>query len=146
MFLNFYKGIIRSYDFILKIFFTLFILIVYRMGTFIPVIGINMQLLKEYMMGSSIGGSILGFIDLFSAGSLSQCTLFALGISPAITASIVMQLAGFSIPIIEELSKEGEYGKTIINYYTRILALILSIFYSFGYAVYLESIPGIDSK
>jgi hypothetical protein len=88
----------------------------------------NIQLLKEYMMGQSVGGSILGFIDLFSAGSLSQCTLFALGISPAITASIVMQLAGFSFPAIEELTKEGEYGKVIINYYTRILSLILSLY------------------
>ena len=143
MFANLYRNITLSYGFIKKLFFTFFVLIVYRLGTFIPVIGINIELLKEYMMGQSIGGSILNFIDLFSAGSLSQCTLFALGISPAITASIVMQLAGFSIPAIEELTKEGEYGKTIINYYTRILALLLSIFYSIGYAVYLESIPGI---
>jgi preprotein translocase subunit SecY len=136
-------GLYKNTDFFKKLLFTLFVLIVYRMGTFIPVVGINVQILKEYITNSSIAGGLLDFLDLFSAGSLSQCALFALGIGPAITASIIMQLAGFSIPKIEALTKEGEYGRTIINHYTRILALCLSVFYSLGYAVYLESIPGV---
>lgn len=123
--------------------FTLFVLIVYRIGVCIPVSGINIYLLKEYMKDSNVAGGFFSYIDLFSAGSLSQCTLFALGISPSITASIVMQLAGFTVPSIEALSKEGEYGRAIIGRYTRYLSLVLSVVYSLGYAFYLESIPGI---
>lgn len=126
-----------------KIAFTLFILIVYRIGTFIPVAGINIYLLKDYMKDPNVAGGLFNFIDLFSAGSLSQCTLFALGIGPSITAGIIMQFAGFTIPSIEALSKEGEFGKAIINRYTRYLSLALAVAYSFGYALYLESIPNV---
>jgi len=134
---------LRFSDFIYKLFFTFFVLVVYRLGSFIPVVGINVSLLKEYMGNASIAGGLFGFIDLFSAGNLSQCTLFALGIGPAITASIIMQFAGFSIPMIEMLNKEGAYGRAIINRYTRFLTLGLSVMYSVGYSFYLESIPGV---
>ncbi len=136
-------NIFRVTDLTKRLLFTLFVLVVYRIGTFIPVAGINGHLLGEYMRDSNIAGSLLNFIDLFSAGSLSQCTLFALGIGPAITASIIMQVAGLTIPTIEALSKEGEYGKAIISRYTRYLSLGLSVMYSIGYASYLQSIPGL---
>jgi preprotein translocase subunit SecY len=143
MIINTIKGLWHKTNLFGKLLFTLSVLIVYRLGTFIPVIGINVSLLKEYMQSSSIASGIFGFIDLFSAGNLSQCTLFALGIGPAITASIIMQLAGFSFPTIQSLSKEGEYGKEIINRYTRYLTLVLSVIYSIGLALYFQSIPGI---
>jgi len=137
------KKIFRGTDLLYKLFFTLFVLIVYRIGSFIPVAGINIATLKEYMENSSVAGGVFNYIDLFTAGSLSQCTLFALGIAPAITASIFMQVAGFSIPYIEMLNKEGEYGRAIIGRYIRFLSLGLAVVYSIGYAFMLESIPNI---
>ena len=141
--INMLGSLWRNTDLFYKLLFTLFVVTVYRLGTFISVVGINVSVLKSYMENSSVAGSLLGFIDLFTAGNLSQCTLFGLGIMPSITASIVMQLAGYSIPAIEELGKEGEYGRTIIGKYTRFLAFGLSLVYSVGFAFYLESIPGI---
>jgi preprotein translocase subunit SecY len=136
------KNIFKTTEFINKLLFTLFILFIYRVGMHIPIPGINLVLLKDYMQNSgSIASSIFNFIDLFSGGSLATCALFALGISPAISASILMQFFGFSIPYLEMLNKEGEYGRAIIGRYTRLLALIISIVQSFGYAFYLESLP-----
>ena len=136
-------NIFKIPDLLKRLGFTLFVLIMYRIGTFIPVSGINIYMLKQYMQDSSIAGGLLGFIDLFSAGNLSQCTLFALGVGPAITASIIMQVAGLTLPSIQALSKEGEYGKSIINRYSRYLSLLLAIVYSFGFSSFLQSIPGI---
>ena len=141
--INAIKGVLKHSDLLPKLGFTLLVMIVYRIGSFIPVIGINFYALKEYMSGGSVTGGILNFIDLFSAGGLSNGTLFALGVGPAITASIFMQIAGFSIPSIQALSKEGEYGRSIINRYVRYISFGLSIIYSFGYAILLESNPGI---
>jgi preprotein translocase subunit SecY len=136
------KNILKITDFINKLLFTLFILFIYRVGMHIPIPGINLVLLKDYMQNSgSIASSIFNFIDLFSGGSLATCALFALGISPSISASILMQFFGFSIPYLEMLNKEGEYGRAIIGRYTRLLALAISIVQSFGYAFYLESLP-----
>ncbi len=122
-----------------KILFTLGVLIIYRLGTFIPVIGVNVPMLGEYMKKATAVGGLLSYLDVFSGGALSQATLFALGIMPFITASIMMQILGMSVPYFEQLLKEGEYGRKIINQYTRYLALGLSMMYSFGYATYLES-------
>ncbi len=134
------KNALKSSDFLYKLGFTLFILFVYRIGMHIPIPGINLVLLKDYMQNSgSLAGSIFSFIDIFSGGSLSTCALFALGISPAISASILMQFFGFSIPYLEMLNKEGEYGKAIIGRYTRKLSLVISIIQGLGYAFYLES-------
>ena len=135
------KNILKSTEFLNKLLFTLFILFVYRIGMHIPIPGINLVLLKDYMQNSgSIASSIFNFVDLFSGGSLATCALFALGISPAISASILMQFFGFSIPYLEMLNKEGEYGRAIIGRYTRLLALGISIVQSLGYAFYLESL------
>jgi preprotein translocase subunit SecY len=134
------KNAVKSNDFLYKLGLTLFILFVYRIGMHIPIPGINLVLLKEYMQNSgSLASSIFSFIDIFSGGSLSTCALFALGISPSISASIIMQFLGFSVPYLEMLNKEGEYGKAIIGRYTRKLSLVISVFQALGYAFYLES-------
>ena len=134
------KNAIRSRDFIYKLGTTLLILFVYRIGMHIPIPGINLALLKDYMQNSgSLISNIFGFIDVFSGGSLQTCTLFALGISPAITASILMQFLGMTTPYLMMLNKEGEYGRAIIGRYTRLVSLGLSFLQSFGYSIMLES-------
>lgn len=120
-----------------KLLFTLGVLIVYRIGTYIPTIGINVSLLSELMSKAKAFSGILRFFDTFSGGSLQECTIFALGIGPYISASIIMQMLTFTVPTLEQLMKEGDYGRKIINQYTRYLALGLSIGYGFLYARYL---------
>jgi len=123
-----------------KLFFTLGILVVYRIGNHIPVIGIDIDKLHQLMMQtSSVLGGLFAYIDLFSGGSLRQCTIFALGIAPYITASIMMQMLSMSVPWLEQLAKEGEYGRKIINQYTRYLALAVSILQSAVYATVVEN-------
>ncbi len=109
------------------------------LGIIIPVIGVNVPLLGEYMKRATGVSGLLGYLDIFSGGALSKATVFALGIMPYITASIMMQMLGMTIPYLEQLLKEGEYGRKIINQYTRYLALALSVMYSSGYALYLEN-------
>lgn len=145
-------NIFKIPELVKKILFTLGVIIVYRIGTAIPVVGINVPLLYEYMnrAGSATAG-LFGYLDIFSAGALSQCTLFALGIGPYITASIMMQMLSMTVPYLEMLSKEGDYGRRVINQYTRYLALGLSIVYSSMYATYLENAelvinPGLGFK
>jgi preprotein translocase subunit SecY len=123
-----------------KLLFTLGILIVYRFGNHIPVIGIDIDKLHQLMtQTTSVLGGLFAYIDLFSGGSLRQCTIFALGIAPYITASIMMQMLSMSVPSLELLAKEGEYGRKIINQYTRYLALIVSILQSSVYATVVEN-------
>ncbi len=122
-----------------KIAFTLFVLIIDRLGTYIPVIGVDVSRLTEFMQKKSGIGGLLNYFDIFSGGALNRCTVFALGISPYITASIMMQILGMTIPSLEQMLKEGEYGRKIINQYTRYLALVLSIMYSFSFAMLLEN-------
>lgn len=123
-----------------KIVYTLGVLIVFRLGSYIPVVGVNVPLLKEIMdQASSTGVGLLKYLDLFGGGSLERSTIFALGISPYITSSIMMQMLSMTIPSFEALAKEGEYGRKIINQYTRYLTLGLSLMYSFAYALFLEN-------
>lgn len=122
-----------------KIFFMLGVLIINRLGTYIPVIGVNVPMLSDLMQQKSGVGGLLSYFDIFSGGALSRCTVFALGISPYITASIMLQILGMTIPSFEQLLKEGEYGRKIINQYTRYLTLALSVAYSFSYAIFLET-------
>lgn len=121
-----------------KVLFTLGVLIVYRIGCHIPVVGVDTAGLASLMEGATNLSRLLGYFDVFSGGALAQCTVFALGIGPYITASIMMQVLGFSVPHLEQLMKEGEYGRKVINQYTRYLALALSIFYSSMYVIPLE--------
>lgn len=123
-----------------KLFFTLGVLVIYRLGNIIPVVGVDVDAFVQLMeKKTSFVGGIFSYIDLFSGGSLSRCTVFALGISPYITASIVMQMLTLSMPMLEELAKEGEYGRKIINQYTRYLALAIAILHSTGYALFVEN-------
>lgn len=122
-----------------KLMVTLGIIIVYRIGTFIPVIGINVPLVAEHMKRLAGQGGLLSYLDTFSGGALSQATIFSLGIGPYITASIMMQMLSMAVPFLEQLAKEGDYGRKMINQYTRYLAVVLSIGYGLGYASYLQS-------
>lgn len=139
VFLGAFKNILRIPELMKKLMFTLGVMIVYRIGTFIPVAGVNVAALAEYMNRTDTAGGLLGYLDIFSGGALSQCTLFALGIGPYITASIMMQFLTMLIPAWEAESKEGEYGRKKINQRTRYLAFGLAIVYSFSYATYLEN-------
>src|SRR3990172_3234662 len=121
-----------------KIIFTLAILIIYRLGNHIPVIGVDIDKLLQMMNQSTGLGGLFSYLDLFSGGNLRQCTLFALGIMPYITASIMMQMLTLSIPTLEQLAKEGEYGRKVINQYTRYLTLAVCVLQSFSFAVLLE--------
>jgi len=121
-----------------KIFFTLGVLVIYRLGNHIPVIGIDLDQIQQLMSQKTGLSGLLSYIDMFSGGSLRQCTLFALGIMPYITASIMMQILSMSIPSLEAISKEGEYGRKVINQYTRYLALVICVVQSFSYAMIVE--------
>jgi len=118
-----------------KIFFVLLGLLIYRIGSYIPVPGINPEKLSHFFHIK--GNSILGMFNMFSGGSLSRLTIFALGIMPYISASIIIQLMTSSIPKLEELKKEGEIGQRKITSYTRYFAAILSIFQSLAITQYV---------
>ena len=121
-----------------RLLFTLGILIVDRIGLLIPVVGVDINSLSNLLQQSKQLGGLLNYLDLISGGGLAHATLFALGIGPYITASIMMQLLGMAVPQFEALLKEGEYGRKILNQYTRYLALGLAVFWSSTYAVVLE--------
>jgi preprotein translocase subunit SecY len=120
-----------------RVLFSLAMLAVYRIGGHIPTPGVNSEALVRLFEQQA--GSILGFVDLFSGGYFSQLTIFALGIMPYITASIILQLLTVIWPYLEKLSKEGEAGRKKITQYTRYGTVVLSIVQSFGIALWLES-------
>ncbi|OGW24585.1 MAG: preprotein translocase subunit SecY [Nitrospirae bacterium GWC2_42_7] len=120
-----------------RIFFTLALLTVYRIGCHIPTPGINGAELSKFL--NKAGGAMMGFFDMFSGGALSQMTIFALGIMPYISASIIMQLLTVVIPAIGKLAKEGEAGRKKIVRYTRYGTILISAIQSFGIAAGLES-------
>src|SRR5215203_6636039 len=108
------------------------ILALYRLGSWMPAPGVNSDAIDSYF--DSRGGTILGLLNLFSGGALSQFSIFALGIMPYVTASIILQLMTVVIPRLAELQKEGEAGYAKINQYTRYLTIILAAAQSTGYA------------
>ena len=124
-----------------RLLFTLGALIVYRLGTFIPIPGIDPVALADVFSQQSTG--ILGMFDMFSGGALSRMTIFALNIMPYITASIIMQLMTAIVPTLEQLKKDGEAGRKQINQYTRYLTVILATVQGYGIAVGLESAQGV---
>lgn len=134
-----FANIVKIPELMRKLFFTIGVVVVYRIGAYIPVIGVNVEKLAGYMQRSDTAGGLLSYLDIFSGGALSQCTLFALGIGPYITASIVMQILSMTLPSLEALMKEGEHGRRQVNQYTRYLTLVLSVAYSFSYALYLQN-------
>jgi len=124
-----------------RILFTLLMLAVYRLGAFIPTPGINADAFEQFF--GQMGAGLLGLLSMFSGGSLKRFTIFALGIMPYITASIILQLLGVVSPTLEKLQKEGDLGRRKITEYTRWLTVGLSAFQSFGIAVALERQPNI---
>src|SRR4249920_2224628 len=115
-----------------RVLFTAMILAVYRLGSWIPAPGVDSQTIKDYFSGR--GGTVLGLLNLFSGGALSQFSLFALGIMPYVTASIILQLMTVVIPRLGELQREGEAGYAKITQYTRYLTVILAAMQATGYA------------
>ena len=119
-----------------RVFFVLALLGVYRIGSFIPTPGVDTLALQVFFEQQR--GTIFGFLDIFSGGNLSRLSIFALGIMPYITASIILQLLTVVWPYLERLSKEGELGRKKITQFTRYLAVSLALFQSFATSLALE--------
>ena len=123
-----------------KILYTLFILLIFRFGSCIPVPFIDTTLLAQYFEQASVGGSMLGYLDMFTGGGLSQATIFAMSITPYINASIILQLLTVAIPALERMVKDGgEEGRKKIASWTRYLAVILGLLQGFSYYALLRS-------
>ncbi|MCX7981576.1 MAG: preprotein translocase subunit SecY [Syntrophales bacterium] len=123
-----------------RIFYSLALLVVYRIGAHVPTPGIDATALAAYF--DQAKGSILGLFDMFAGGALSNLSVFALGIMPYISASIILQLLTIAVPHLEKLSKEGEAGRKKITQYTRYGTVILSLIQGFGIAIGLENMAG----
>jgi len=123
-----------------RIWFTLGALLVYRLGTYVPVPGVDAAVMGEMLQQH--GGGILGMFDMFSGGALGRMTVFALAIMPYISASIIIQLMSAAIPTLETLKKEGESGRKKLNQYTRYLTVFIAMFQSYGIAIGLEGMRG----
>jgi preprotein translocase subunit SecY len=113
-----------------RIWFTLGALIVYRLGTYIPLPGINPQALADIFKQAQ--GGVLGLFNMFSGGAVERLAIFALNIMPYISASIIIQLLTSIVPTLEALKKEGEQGRKVINQYTRYLTLVLAMAQAFA--------------
>ncbi len=123
-----------------RIWFTLGALIVFRVGTYIPVPGVDAHVMAELMQRQ--GGGMLGMFNMFSGGALGRMTVFALNIMPYISASIIVQLMSGAVPSLMALKKEGESGRKKLNQYTRYLTVLIALFQSYGIAVGLEGMSG----
>jgi len=119
-----------------RIWFTLGALIVYRLGTYIPLPGINIEALADIFKQQQ--GGVLGLFNMFSGGAVGRLAIFALNIMPYISASIIIQLLTSVVPSLEALKKEGESGRKVINQYTRYLTVVLATFQAYGISVGLE--------
>src|SRR6266404_749378 len=131
------KNMFRIQDLRNRVMFTLALLAVYRIGAYIPIPGINTAVLEQLFNQSA--GSVLGIFDLFSGGNFRRLTIFALGIMPYITSSIILQLMTVVFPYLERLQKEGELGRRKITQYTRYLTIVLSVIQSTTIATALQS-------
>src|SRR5438874_10079348 len=134
------KNMFRIEDLRNRVLFTLALLAVYRIGAHIPTPGINEAVLQQ--MFQQAAGSVLGIFDLFSGGNFRKLTIFALGIMPYITSSIILQLMTVVFPYLERLQKEGELGRRKITQYTRYLTIALALVQSFSTAKLLENQQG----
>src|SRR5437763_17119425 len=115
-----------------RVLFTAAILAAYRLGSWMPAPGVDAKTIQDYFNGK--GGTVLGLLNLFSGSALSRFSVFALGIMPYVTASIILQLMTVVVPRLEQLQKEGEAGYAKINQYTRYLTVILAALQATGYA------------
>lgn len=122
-----------------KIIFTFIMIAAFRLGVQMPLFGINNQIFSNIAQGNNI----IGFLDLFSGGALGTVSIFALGIGPFITSSIIIQLVSVVIPSLEKLQKEeGEAGRRKLSQYTRIFTVVLAVFQSLIFMLYLHHLPG----
>ncbi|MEJ2483626.1 MAG: preprotein translocase subunit SecY [Gemmatimonadota bacterium] len=124
-----------------KILFTLMALAIYRLGAHIPTAGVNLQALEA--LAGQFQGTLFGIYDMFTGGALARATVFALGIMPYISASIIFQVLGATFPTIEKMQKEGEEGRRKITQWTRYSTVFLCIMQAYGYGIFLESQPGV---
>lgn len=122
-----------------RILFSALMLAVYRLGVFVTVPGVDRQVMADYM-DTKGGGGLLGLVDLFSGGALQNISIFALGIMPYISSSIILQLLTVVVPAVERLNKEGEAGRRKINQWTRYGTVMLSLIQGTALAVWLESV------
>jgi preprotein translocase subunit SecY len=124
-----------------KILFTLLCLAVYRFGSHVPTAGVNLLALQQ--LAGQFQGTLFGIYDLFTGGALQRATVFALGIMPYISASIIFQVLGSTFPTIEKLQKEGEDGRRKLTQWTRYTTVVLCVMQAYGYSIFLESQPGV---
>src|SRR5438309_9324634 len=137
-FLEAFANVFRIPDLRKRVLFTLGLLAVYRLGGHVPIPGINLIRWDEIFSRQS--GGIFQFFDMFAGGNIRRLTVFALGIMPYITSSIILQLLTVVVPTLEKLSKEGELGRRKITQWTRYGTIVLSVVQGFGIARYLESV------
>jgi preprotein translocase subunit SecY len=133
---NALKNLFAVSDLRNRILFTLALLGVFRVGNFIPTPGVNSEALR--LFAEQAASSMFGLYNMFTGGALARATIFALGVMPYISSSIIIQLLTVVWPYLERISKEGELGRRKITQYTRYLTVLLAIVQSFGYAIWLE--------
>jgi preprotein translocase subunit SecY len=126
-----------------KLAFTVFILLVYRIGAHITVPGLDVNLLQEQLGLLGADSTLFGVYDMFTGGGLSRATIFALGIMPYISASIMFQLLAAVVPTIEKMQKEGEDGRKKLTQWTRYTTILLSAMQAYGYAVFIQNLGGV---
>lgn len=132
-----YLALFRIPELRARLFFTLLVLIIYRVGVHIPVPGVDSAALAELFQ--NLRGTVFGWLNTFSGGAFEKFSVLALGVMPYISASIILQLMTVSVPFLAELQKEGEQGRKKITQYTRYLTVIIAIFQGFGIATGLEA-------
>ena len=135
------KSVDKFADLKRRLIFLLLALIVYRIGAHVPVPGIDPVMLKDLFESQENG--VLGMFNMFSGGALSRFSIFALGIMPYISASIIMQLGTVALPYLEQLKKEGESGRRKITQYTRYGTLVLAFVQSYGISIALQVQQGL---
>ena len=135
------KNIFKIPDLKKKILFTLIIIAVYRIGAFVPTPGIDGVKLSQFFdnIARTQGGTLFGIMNMFSGGAMRRLTIFALGIMPYISASIILQLLTTVVPALERLAKQGDEGRKVITQYTRYGTIVLAIVQSFFIALWLEN-------
>jgi len=137
MILDTFRDIFKIPELKKRIFITLGLLAIYRIGAHVPVPGIDSRALSDFFQ--QMQGTIFGMVDLFAGGALRRLSIFALGIMPYITASIILQLLIPVVPALEKLQKEGEEGRKKIVQYTRIATVFIALFQALGIAIWLEN-------
>ena len=124
-----------------RIWFTLGALVIYRLGTYIPLPGIDPAAFEQSFLGQKQG--VLDMFNMFSGGAVQRMAVFALNIMPYISASIIIQLLSSVLPSLEAIKKEGEQGRKVLNQYTRYLTVVLALFQAYGIAIGLEGRGGV---